>query len=137
MVGPGGGRGRAGGGGVTRDVQPADVVDLAVAPPRAHLAFVADGAPHVVPVRVRRVGGADLVGLADARPDLAGREVHLVRDDGRYWFELRALTVRGVLRATAPEAAASTPSGGLRWYRLEPSRTVAWDYGSLREVDDA
>ncbi len=66
-------------------------------------------------------------------PDLAGREVHLVRDDGRFWFELRALAVRGVLR----RADAGPVDQGLRWYVLDPGRTVAWDYGALREVPDA
>jgi hypothetical protein len=139
---------------VTRDVDPADVADLVDHPPRAHVAVVEGGRAAVLPVATRRRGAEQLVGIPAGAPDLAGREIHLVRDDGKYWFELRALAVRGVLHGTdadhdaeldgsvtesiAPAPASRGPADQrLRWYVLDPGRTVAWDYGALREAPDA
>jgi hypothetical protein len=112
----------------------ADLVDDA---PRAHLAFVDGNRAEVVPVVTRRVGGQQLVAVPGGARGLDGREVHLVRDDGQYWFELRALAVRGVLRAIpAPDGSGQSGADPPSWFRLEPGRTVAWDYGQLREVVD-
>jgi hypothetical protein len=118
---------------VTRDVGPADVADLVDHAPRAHLAHVEGGRPAVLPVVTQRRGQEQLVGVPAGAPDLAGREVHVVRDDGTFWFELRALAVRGVLHPADP----GPVDEGLQWYVLDPGRTVAWDYGALREVPDA
>jgi hypothetical protein len=52
-------------------------------------------------------------------------------DAGRYWFELRAVTLRGRLVA-APEPPAHAASD-LVWLELVPERSVAWDYGTLHE----
>lgn len=132
---------------VTRDVGPTDVDDLVDHAPRAHLAYVEGDRAAVLPVVTLRRGDEQFVAVPAAAPDLAGREVHLVRDDGKFWFELRALAVRGVLQRADPDHDAA-PSGsatgsldavhqGLRWYVLEPGRTVAWDYGRLRDAPDA
>lgn len=139
---------------MTRDVDPAEVADLIDHPPRAHIAVVEGDRASVLPVATRRRDEEQLVGVPPGAPDLAGREVHLVRDDGKSWFELRALAVRGVLRradadhdaerdGSATEPIGDVPASpgpvgqGLRWYVLDPGRTVAWDYGALREVPDA
>ncbi|MEZ4517272.1 MAG: hypothetical protein R3C44_10685 [Chloroflexota bacterium] len=55
-------------------------------------------------------------------------------DEGIYFFDLRAIYIRGHIQP------AETPAGAPAehvWFELIPSKTVAWDYGSLREVDDA
>ena len=122
---------------VIRDVEPSAVADLVEDAPRAHLAFVEGNRAEVVPVVTRRVAGQQLVAVPGGARGLDGREVHLVRDDGQYWFELRALAVRGVLRAIpAPDGSGRAGADPLPWFRLEPGRTVAWDYGQLREADD-
>ena len=64
-----------------------------------------------------------IVQVPEGNPDLAGRNVVVIVDDGPQWFRLRSLTVRGVAKAV-----------GDCTYRVVPERIVAWDYGSLREV---
>ena len=113
------------------------MADLADDAPRAHLAFVEGNRAEVEPVVTRRVAGQQLVAVPGGARRLDGREVHLVRDDGQYWFELRALAVRGVLRAIpAPDDSGRGGGEPIAWFHLEPGRTVAWDYGQLREADD-
>jgi hypothetical protein len=116
---------------VTRDVEPGDVGDLLADPPRATVAFVEAGDVDLLPARAQLEGGVHLFAVRDDdAPDLNGREVVLVRDDGPYWFELRGISVRGVARdAAAPNAQSQ---GQLAWYRLEPRRILAWNYGALR-----
>ena len=116
---------------VTRDVEPAAVGDLLEHPPRATLAFTADGEVEVLPVRAVARDGIDTFGVRPhGAPDLADREVVLVRDDGPYWFQLRGVTVRGIAR----RAPAPSGSAHLTWYSIEPRRVLAWDYGALREA---
>jgi hypothetical protein len=55
----------------------------------------------------------------------------LLLDDGRFWFELRAVTHRGRLVASSPPP--STEESPLRWFEFVPDHTVAWDYGMLHE----
>jgi hypothetical protein len=114
---------------VTRDVDPSALADLLARPLRATLAYAEAGAVELVPVRARWRDGAYFAGAQRSRlPDLDGREVVLVIDDGPYWFLLRGVSVRGTARRTA---AAEVPS--LVWYEVEPRRILAWDYGSIRE----
>ena len=114
---------------VTRDVEAAAVVDLLEHPPRATLAFTADGEVEVLPVRAVARDGVDTFGVRPERaPDLADREVVLVRDDGPYYFQLRGVTVRGVARRAPQE------TGELIWYAIEPRRVLAWDYGAMRDA---
>jgi hypothetical protein len=118
---------------VTREVDPAEVQDLLAHPPRATVAFVDAGEVDVVPVRARLIDGAHAFAVqGGAIPDLAGREVVLIRDDGPYWFELRGVSVRGLAH---PRAAPGTAYGPpLAWYSVEPRRVLAWDYGQLHDV---
>jgi hypothetical protein len=110
-------------------VEPAAVADLALAPPRAALAVVIDDAIGLFPVDVTLADRSDaehsprFVRAPDDAPDLTGRDVVIVADDGPEWFRLRALTIRGKAR---PQ------KNGV--YRVEPCRVVGWDFGSLREV---
>lgn len=114
---------------ITRDVEPRAVADLALAPPRAALAAVVDGEIIALPVDATLEQPADpassprQVRVPSDAPDLAGREVVVVADDGPQWFRLRSLTVRGPAEAV-----------GDRLYRVSPRRVVAWDYGALRGV---
>jgi hypothetical protein len=114
---------------VSRDVEVRDVADLALAPPRAALAVSIDGTVYLLPAAVTLADRSDpgsstrLIGVPEDAPDLAGRDVVLVVDDGPQWFRLRALIIRGT----------AIPAGN-RCYRVEPRRVVAWDYGSLQEV---
>ena len=117
---------------VTRDVEVSAVGDLLEHPPRATVAFVEGGAVELLPASARFAANAHLFGLqADAAPDLDDREVVLVIDDGRYWFELRGISVRGVaVRAEAPRDGGTGP---LLWYTIKPRRVLAWDYSAIRE----
>ena len=111
---------------VTQRVRAADVADLDREPGRAALAFSTDDGPEAVPVVVRRTGDGLMVGaLPGAVPTPPPDRPVVVVDDGRWWFELRAIVRRGPL-SRAPEGA-----DGLEWFRLDPDREVAWDYGQL------
>jgi hypothetical protein len=59
--------------------------------------------------------------------------VTLLVDAGWYWYELQSIRLRGTIRAatTVPGDVDRT----LTWLEVEPHTLVAWDYGSLREVD--
>ncbi len=114
---------------ITRDVEVDAVADLALSPPRAALATFGDDEITVLPVSVALEEPVDpaasprIVRVPEGGPDLAGRNVVVVADDGPQWFRLRSLTVRGIAEAL-----------GQCTYRVVPKRVVAWDYGSLREV---
>jgi hypothetical protein len=114
---------------ITRDVEPAAVADLALAPPRAALATIVDDRIHALPISFIVEDPTDpghsprIVRAPEDGPDLADRNVVVISDDGPQWFRLRCLSIRGTAVAT-----------GERSYRLTPKRVVAWDYGSLRYV---
>ena len=112
---------------VTRDVDPAALQDLLQHPPRATIACVHDGAPELLPARAIVDAGTYRFGvIADVAPDLDGREVVLVVDDGPYWFQLRGVSMRGIARRT------SQPAAKLAWYAIEAKRVLAWDYATVR-----
>jgi hypothetical protein len=114
---------------ISRDVEPEHIADLALAPPRAAMAANINGTIHLLPATVTLADPSDprsstrLVHLPADAPDLTGRDIVLVTDDGPQWFLLRALIIRGL----------AVPAGNQR-YHVEPRRVVAWDYGSVREV---
>ncbi|MGB9303038.1 MAG: pyridoxamine 5'-phosphate oxidase family protein, partial [Mycobacterium sp.] len=114
---------------ISRDVDASAVADLALTPPRAALTATVDDEILVVPVSVTLEAPADpassprIVQVPEGSPDLAGRYVVVIADDGPQWFRLRSLNVRGMAKAI-----------GEATYRVVPKRIVAWDYGSLREV---
>jgi hypothetical protein len=112
---------------ITRDVAVSAVADVALAPPRAALAATVGDEIELLPIRLSVNDPADpassprTVRVPNSTPDLDGRNVVVVADDGPQWFRLRSLTIRGTAIAT-----------GDRSYRIMPQRVVAWDYGSLR-----
>jgi hypothetical protein len=112
---------------IIRDVAVSMVDDLVVSPPRVALAATVDGQITVYPVRATLAGPAGLaatriVQVPQGTPDLCGRKVVVVADDGPQWFRLRSLTFRGVARAVGDQS-----------YQVTPTRMMAWDYGALRE----
>jgi hypothetical protein len=115
---------------VTRDVEPEALRDLLEHPPRATVAFVHDGGPDALPARAHLVDAPRFAVAADAAPDLDGREVVLVVDDGPYWFQLRGISVRGTARRVAEPAGAAATN--LSWYTIDERRRLAWDYARVR-----
>ncbi len=106
---------------ITRAVALEDLRDLIDAPPRAHLAYVAEGAPEAVRVTCRRDGERWLVALPPGTSVPDGARVVLLIDDGEFYFELRGVRVRGTLRDAGH---------GMR--EVVPEKVVTWDYGSMR-----
>jgi len=121
---------------VTRNVLPDQVGDLLHRPPRAAVTYVRDGIVEVVPVHTQTVGEEHRfwlwAGVSDcpAPGDLDGVEVVLTRDDGPYWWQLRAVNVRGVAERLGPD---NGHEGTDLRYRIATLRVVAWDYGALRD----
>jgi hypothetical protein len=120
---------------VTRDVDPDRMRDLLERVPRACLSFASDHGPIVQPVgllwhetRCR----VSILGEADDQP-FPGQEVVLLVDEGIYYFDLRAIYIRGQVKTA--EAPPDAPTGR-KWFEVVPIKTVAWDYGTLREVQD-
>jgi hypothetical protein len=111
---------------VTRDVALDAVRDLLARPPRASVTFVDDdGRVAIVPVRARFVDDRPFIGLPADGPDLAGREIVVLVDDGPWWFRLRGASFRGVARRDAD-------AEGVVWWAVAPKRVLAWDYGMIR-----
>ncbi len=115
---------------ITRAATLADLHDLLDRVPHANLAFETPAGIDAIPVGFRRIDEQFWVGLprGESAPS-AGTQAMLLIDDGWFYFELRGLRVRGVLRDTpAPPALGQA----LRWLDLEPEKINAWDYGSMR-----
>ncbi len=120
---------------VTRDVDPDRAQDLLEQVPRACICFADDHGPQAQPVILVWHDGRYSFGVAeyvDARPS-SGQEVVLLVDEGVDFFNLRALYVRGRVQSTEPPTDAPA---GYGWFELAPMKTIAWDYGALREVSD-
>ncbi len=121
---------------VTRNIDPSSAQDLLERVPRACLCFANDDGPQAQPIVLVWHDGRYLVGLleeADHQPD-SDQEVVLLIDEGVHYFDLRALYIRGQVKlASAPPEA---PAADHTWLEVVPLKTVAWDYGSLREVRD-
>ena len=113
---------------------PASACDLLEHPAHACIAFATEAGPYAQPVVLLWEEQRYLVGLlADSQPLPASKqEVVLLVDDGVYFFDLRALYIRG--QANAVMAPPNAPAGQT-WFEIFPLKTVAWDYGQLREED--
>ena len=115
---------------ITRAATLTDLDELLDRVPHANLAFEAADGIEAIPVGFRRIDGRLWVGLPSThgRPSV-GSQVMLLIDDGWYYFELRGLRVRGILRDTpAPRILRRA----LRWLELAPIKVNAWNYGSMR-----
>ena len=120
---------------VTRDIDPVDAQDLLERVPRASLAFAGTDGPYAQPIVMVWLDGRYLAGIpatANFRPAV-DQEVVLLVDEGIYFFDLRAITVRG--HARPAEAPLNAPADRV-WFEVIPLKTVAWDYGTLHEVTD-
>lgn len=97
--------------------------------------FASDHGPQAESVVLVWHDGRYLAGLredADCQPG-SGQEVVLLIDEGVHFFDLRALYIRGQVKpAEAPRGAQASRT----WVEVVPLKTVAWDYGTLREVRD-
>ena len=120
---------------VTRNIDPGSARDLLERVPRACLSFASDHGPQAQPIVLVWHDGRYLAGIpldTDPLPG-SGQEVVLLIDEGISFFDLRAIYIRGqVKQASAPRGAPASRT----WFEVIPLKTVAWDYGTLREVRD-
>ena len=120
---------------VTRNIDLGSARDLLERVPRACLCFASDHGPQAQPIVLVWHDGRYLAGLpqeAEQRPN-SGQEVVLLIDEGVHFFDLRALYIRGQVK---PADAPSEAPANCTWVEVVPLKTVAWDYGTLREVRD-
>ncbi len=120
---------------ITRNIDPADAQDLLERVPRACLAFASDDGPCALAIAFVWRDGRYFVGVRETEYlQAAGdQEVVLLIDEGVQFFDLRAIYIRGLMQAG--EAPRSAPAGRT-WFEVIPLKTVAWDYGTLREAGD-
>ena len=119
---------------VTRNIDLDCVRDLLEQVPRACLSFASDHGPQVHPVRLLWQEDRYLVNMPrDEYQPVSDQEAVLLVDEGIYYFDLRAIYIRGRVRPV------EAPSGTLAdrtWFEIIPLKIVAWDYGMLREVEN-
>lgn len=118
---------------ITRDIDPVDAQDLLQHPPRASLAYAGDSGPCALPIAFVWRDGRYLVGLPAPIDLQVDQEVVLLVDAGVRFFDLRAIYIRGRVRPI--DSPAKTPADRA-WFEVLPTKIAAWDYGTLREVDD-
>jgi hypothetical protein len=120
---------------VTRNIDPSRAQDLLERVPRTCICFASDQGPQAQPIVMVWHEDRFLAGIprdAGHQPS-PGQEVVLLIDEGIYYFDLRAIYIRGQVKpAEAPRGAPA----GCTWFEVIPIKTVAWDYGMLREVRD-
>ena len=120
---------------VTRNIDPVYARDLLERVPRACISFACDDGPHAQPIVLMWHDDRYLAGIpenADRRP-ASGQEVVLLIDEGIHFFDLRAIYIRGQVKLV--ETPSDAPAEHT-WFEVVPLKTVAWDYGTLREVKD-
>jgi hypothetical protein len=120
---------------VTRNIDPECARDLLERSPRACIVFACDHGPQAQPVMLAWRDSRYFVGIpenADQRPG-HGQEIVLLVDEGVYYFDLRAISIRGQARPAEPP---SDAPAGYTWFELMPLKIVAWDYGALHEVSN-
>lgn len=109
--------------------------DLLERVPRACVAFASDEGPQAELVTVLFKDDRYLVGMPSGTAShlTVHQEVVLLVDDGVQFFDLRAIYVRGHVQ---PPSEVENLADDFFWFEVEPTRTVAWDYARIREVDD-
>jgi hypothetical protein len=120
---------------ITLNVDLEETRDLLERVPRACVAFTTDEGPQAEPVAVLFEDDRYSVGMSSSAASHLSvhDEVVLVVDDGFNFFDLRAIYIRGLVE---PPGGVEGPAGDLFWFAVLPTRSVAWDYGRIREVDD-
>jgi nitroimidazol reductase NimA-like FMN-containing flavoprotein (pyridoxamine 5'-phosphate oxidase superfamily) len=116
---------------ITRDIDPVEAQDLLQRVPRASLAWANDTGPCALPITFVWRDGRYLVGLPATADLQTDQEVVLLIDEGVHFFDLRAIYIRGRVKPTAAPDGARVDRA---WFELIPTKTVAWDYGTLHEV---
>jgi len=119
---------------ITRNIALDSAHDLLERVPRACIAFADDHGPQAQPITLIWRDDRYLVGIpqrVERQPD-SGKEVVLLVDEGIYFFDLRAIYIRGQVQPI--ETPTDAPSG-YTWFELLPLKIVAWDYGTLHEVE--
>jgi len=120
---------------ITRNIDLNSAHDLLERVPRACISFAHDNGPQAQPVALVWRDNRYFVGIPETVNHHPGteQEIVLLVDEGIYFFDLRAIYIRGhVQRVEAPRGA---PDRHI-WFELVPIKTVAWDYGTLHEVND-
>jgi hypothetical protein len=103
-------------------------IDLLRDPTRACLGFTSPNGPWIEPAALRYRENRFLVGLeGDAIVPNEGEEVVLVVDEGRLFFQLRAVYVRGHSTHVTERS-----GDGKIWIEVLPSKITSWDYGRMR-----
>jgi hypothetical protein len=106
-------------------------MDLLRNPARACLGFTSPEGPRIEPAALRYRNDRFLVGLDEgAMVPEEDAEVVLVVDEGRLFFELRAVYVRG--RSSHVGARAEDEK---IWIEVVPTKLTSWDYGKMRLGD--
>ncbi|MGZ3374957.1 MAG: hypothetical protein ACXU9Z_16825 [Gemmatimonadaceae bacterium] len=120
---------------ITRNIDLAEARDLLERVPRACVAFAGGEGPRAELVTVVVEDDHYLVGMPSsaATHPAVHQEVVLLVDEGLQFFDLRAIYVRGHVK---PPGGVEGLPGDFFWFAVQPTRTVAWDYGRIREVDD-
>ena len=119
---------------ITRNIDPQEARDLLERVPRACVVFASEHGPQTWPIAFVWRDERYLIGLpaqAACLPE-AHQEIVILIDEGVYFFDLRAIYIRG--RAKPVEAPGGTDD--TIWFEIVPLKTVAWDYGTLHEVHD-
>jgi hypothetical protein len=120
---------------ITLNIDLVEARDLLERVPRACVAFTSDEGPQVELVTVLFKDDRYLVGMPSSAAShlTVHEEVVLLIDDGVQFFDLRAIYVRGHVQ---PLAGVEGLADDFFWIAVQPTRTVAWDYARIREVDD-
>jgi hypothetical protein len=120
---------------ITRNIDPVLAQDLLKQVPRACIAFASDQGAYAQPVLLSWHDEQYKIAVQELAlyQPTAGQEVVLLVDEGIYYFDLRAIYVRGSVQPL--QTPSDTPAGYI-WFELTPAKTIAWDYGTMREVDD-
>jgi hypothetical protein len=103
--------------------------------PRACIAFLSAGMVDVLPVEFRFQEGRYWIGISGGGSGPApGPEesVKLLIDEGMYYFDMRGIWIRG--RALFSEERPEAGSPALNWFQLVPEKSIAWDFGAMREL---
>ncbi len=117
---------------ISRNITFDQAHDLLERGARACLAFAGEHGAMAQPVTVLWRDECYFVGIPQnaAQTPAESAEVVLLIDEGIHFFDLRALYVRGHIHPVDPPPQARL---GFKWFALTPSKTVAWDYGTLHE----
>lgn len=115
---------------ISRNIDLDQARDLLERVPRACMTFAGSDGPVAQPVTFEWRAEHYRIGIpASAQLPADEQEIVLLIDEGVYFFDLRAIYIRGQIHHTQADAAH-------HWVELTPLKIAAWDYGTLHEVND-